>query len=111
MRIGTLARTDSWLVIDDVAGDPFAQLEEFLTRHGFGVWDEPFVPAADGLVADLYLGYRLAGALPGVTEPQPPEPCRLPALACRVRPAEGQRRAVPGRFSVGRFEPTWTAAQ
>jgi len=111
MRIGTLARTDSWLVIDDVAGDPFAQLEDFLTRHGFGVWDEPFVPAADGLVADLYLGYRLAGALPGVTELQPPEPCRLPALACRVRPAEGQRRAVPGRFSVGRFEPTWTAAQ
>ena len=38
-------------------------------------------------------------ALPGVTEPQPPEPCPLPALACRVRPAEGQRRAVPGRFT------------
>ena len=111
MRIGTLARTDSWLVIDDVAGDPFAQLEDFLTRHGFGVWDEPFVPAADGLVADLFLGYRLASALPGVTEPQPPEPCPLPALACRVRPAEGQRRAVPGRFTTGRFEPTWTAAQ
>ena len=69
------------------------------------------MPAADGLVADLFLGYRLASALPGVTEPQPPEPCPLPALACRVRPAEGQRRAVPGRFTVGRFEPTWTAAQ
>ena len=86
---------DQWLVMDDVAGDPFAQLEDFLTRHGFGVWDEPFVPAADGLVADLFLGYRLASALPGVTEPQPPEPCPLPALACRVRPAEGSAARCP----------------
>src|SRR6478736_1488707 len=111
MRIGTLARTDSWLVIDDVAGDPFAQLEEFLTRHGFGVWDEPFVPAADGLVADLYLGYRLAAALPGVNEPMPPEPCPLPALACHVRSASGGREAVAGDFQIGRFQPTWTARQ
>jgi para-aminobenzoate synthetase component 1 len=111
MRIGTVTRTDSWLVLDDVGSDPFGELEDFLTRHGFGVWDEPFVPAADGLVADLFLGYRLAASLPGATEPQPPEPCPLPALACRVRPAEGQRRAVPGSFEVGEFEPTWTAAQ
>src|SRR6478736_6256356 len=109
--MGTAALTDQWLLLDSAEGDPFGRLDEFLASHGFGVWSEPFVPAADGLVADLYLGYRLAGALSGVTEPQPPEPCRLPALACRVRPAEGQRRAVPGRFTVGRFAPTWTAAQ
>src|SRR6188472_1388725 len=109
--MGTAALTDQWLLLDAAQGDPFGQLDEFLAWHGFGVWDEPFVPAADGLVADLFLGYGLAASLPGATEPQPPEPCPLPALACRVRPAEGQRRAVPGSFRVGGFEPTWTLAQ
>jgi para-aminobenzoate synthetase component 1 len=94
-----------------VRDDPFGLLDDFLAGHGFGVWSEPFVPAADGLVADLYLGYQLAVALPGVHGPFPPEPCRLPALACRVRSAEGDRRGVPGGFSVGRFRPTWTAAE
>ncbi|MGZ4431875.1 MAG: anthranilate synthase component I family protein, partial [Gaiellales bacterium] len=64
-----------------------------------------------GLVADLYLGYRLAAALPGVSVPQPPEPCPLPSMACHVRPAEGDRRGVPGRFRAGAFEPTWTAGE
>jgi para-aminobenzoate synthetase component 1 len=86
-------------------------LERFLAEHGFGVWDEPFVPAAEGLVADLYLGYGLSATLPGARVPQPPEPCPLPLLACRVRPAEGQRRAVPGSFHAGRFVPTWSAAE
>ncbi|MDX6535284.1 MAG: para-aminobenzoate synthetase component [Gaiellales bacterium] len=102
---------DDWLVCDRDTADPFGTLEEFLTSHGFGVWSEPFEPAADGLVADLYLGYELAGTLPGVTEPLPHEPCRLPALACRVRSAEGERRAVPGRFRAGEFEQTWTKAE
>ena len=109
--IATTTLTDQWLVVDSVSDDPFEVLDEFLAEHGFGVWSEPFVPAADGLVADLYLGYRLAAALPGVSAQSPPEPCRLPALACRVRSAEGDRRAVPGSFAVGRFEPTWTAAE
>jgi len=91
--------------------DPFGRLDEFLAWHGFGVWSEPFVPAADGLVADLYLGYELASTLPGVTAAMPAEPCPLPALACRVRSGSGGREAVAGRFTVGRFEPTWTEVQ
>jgi hypothetical protein len=83
--------TDRWLVLDAVRGDAFDRLDAFLAAHGFGVWSEPFVPAADGLVADLYLGYALAATLAGVRQPQPPEPCRLPALACHVRSAEGGR--------------------
>ena len=102
---------DQWLLLDAAVDDPFGRLDEFLAGHGFGVWSEPFVPAADGLVADLYLGYALAAALPGVTGPMPPEPCPLPALACRVRSAEGGRQAVPGRFRIGGFQPTWTAAE
>jgi len=109
--MGTAALTDQWLLLDSAQGDPFGQLDEFLAWHGFGVWSEPFVPAADGLVADLYLGYGLAAALPGVNEPMPPEPCPLPALACHVRSASGGREAVAGDFRIGRFQPTWTARQ
>ena len=66
------------------------------------------MPAADGLVADLFLGYAPAASLPGVTAAMPPEPCPLPALACRVRSAEGDRQGVAGRFRVGGFRPTWS---
>jgi para-aminobenzoate synthetase component I len=111
VSVTSRTRSDDWLVCDGGTPDPFGVLEEFLTSHGFGVWSEPFEPAADGLVADLYLGYELARELPGVTKQMPPEPCPLPALACRVRSAEGERRAVPGRFRAGAFEPTWTAAE
>ncbi len=104
-------RTERWLLLDGSEDDPFGLLDAFLAEHGFGVWNEPFVPAADGLVADLHIGYRLAASLPGVAVPQPPEPCPLPALACHVRPAEGDRRGVPGRFAVGAFDRTWTEAE
>src|SRR3954462_2515266 len=109
--MGTAALTDQWLLLDSGQGDPFGQLDEFLAWHGFGVWSEPFVPAADGLVADLYLGYGLPAALRGGNQPMPPEPCPLPALACHVRSASGGREAVAGDFRVGGFEPTWTARQ
>src|SRR5581483_3348282 len=39
----------------------------------------------DGLVADVYLGYRLAETLRRTPSPAPPEPCPLPALAAQVR--------------------------
>jgi len=108
-----VATSDHWLVLDGTTttADPFDTLDAFLAEHGFGIWNEPFTPVADGLIADLYLGYGLAAWLPGVHVPQPPEPCPVPLLACHVRPAGGERRAVPGSFSVGGFEPTWTAAQ
>jgi|tagenome__1003787_1003787.scaffolds.fasta_scaffold20967407_2 para-aminobenzoate synthetase component 1 len=109
--VDAATRTERWLILDGTEGDPFALLDGFLAAHGFGVWDEPFVPAADGLVADLYLGYRLAGWLPGVSVGQPAEPCPLPAVACHVRPVIGDRRGVSGRFQAGRFERTWTPAE
>ena len=41
----------------------------------------------DGLVADVYLGYGLADTLRREPWPSPPEPCALPLVAARVRPA------------------------
>ena len=79
------------------------RLEEFLREHGF------FAPGGERLVADLFLGYRLADALRRDRRPLPPEPCRLPLLACAVRPTsyvvlyENERDL---RF--GGWEPSWT---
>jgi para-aminobenzoate synthetase component 1 len=109
--VTAITLAEDWLLLERAEPEAFDRLDEFLARHGFGVWSEPFVPAADGLVADLYLGYELAATLAGVREPMPPEPCQLPALACRVRSASGGREAVAQRFSVGRFQPTWTPAE
>lgn len=60
-----------------------------------------------GLVADVYLGYGLSDALRRAAAPAPPEPCRLPLLACRVAPAAmswGQSRS---RVRIGRWERSW----
>jgi para-aminobenzoate synthetase component I len=92
-------------VVESAAGDPLGRIERFLADHRFGAADPPV-----GMVADLYLGYGLAAGLPGVREPQPPEPCPLPLAACRVRPA-GATAAAPGRFRAGPFVPTWSAAE
>jgi para-aminobenzoate synthetase component 1 len=61
-------------------------------------------------VADLYLGYALASTLPGVRRAQPAEPCRLPRLACRVRPAQAPARPA-GAFRIGRFSRSWPEAR
>jgi len=53
--------------------------------------------------ADLYLGYRLAGG-------GPPEPCALPAAACHIGATLGSL-PVHAQYTVGAWEPTWTAAQ
>jgi para-aminobenzoate synthetase component I len=92
--------------LDSPAGDPLDQIERFLAGHGFGSATPPV-----GMVADLYLGYRLAASLPGVHEPRPPEPCpQLPLAACRVRSAD-PRRICTESFEVGEFIPTWTPAE
>jgi para-aminobenzoate synthetase component I len=57
----------------------FAALESYLAGEGF--WGR------SGVVADLYLGYGLSEALRRGGTPAPPEPCRLPLLACRIRAA------------------------
>ena len=59
-----------------------------------------------GMVADLYLGYGLSEPLRRTEVPAPPEPCRLPVLACSVRPAAAPRRAATG-YQLGSLERTW----
>ncbi len=76
--------------------DPFERLQAFLD-------------AGRGQPADLFLGYGLAAHLAGVHVPQPAEPCRLPALACRIGPVEPEPDPEP--FSIGEWRPTWTPAQ
>ena len=79
--------------------DAFARLEEYLEAEGF--WDQ------QGVVADLYLGYGLSEPLRRTAAiPAPPEPCPLPLLACRIRPAP-QRRYEATPFEVGAWERTW----
>jgi para-aminobenzoate synthetase component I len=64
----------------------------------------------DGLVADVYLGYRLAETLRREPWPPPPEPCLLPVAAARIRPAGDDRRPAGSSFRVGEWEQTWTPA-
>ena len=63
----------------------------------------------EGLVADVFLGYGLSEPLRRRAAPPPPEPCRLPLLACRVR-LEDEPPPPPGRFAVGEWERTWSDA-
>jgi para-aminobenzoate synthetase component I len=79
----------------------FAALEDFLRDAGF------FAGAAPSLVADVFLGYGLSTTIRRTAAPDPPEPCPLPLLACRIRPVR-EPRAPAGRFSVGEWERTWT---
>jgi para-aminobenzoate synthetase component 1 len=85
------------LELHDAKG-AFAALEEYLAAEGF--WGR------EGVVADLYLGYGLAAAVRRTSSPAPPEPCRLPLLACRIRP---ERSSAPsGRpVRLGEWERTW----
>ena len=58
----------------------------------------------DGLVADVFLAYRLAETLRRTSSPAPPAPCPLPALAARVR----RERAPGGPFRIGEWASTWS---
>jgi para-aminobenzoate synthetase component 1 len=75
----------------------FDALEDYL--HEF--WGR------DGVVADLYLGYGLSAALRRTTLPDPPEPCPLPLLACRVRAADASERVSLVGYELGEWERTW----
>jgi para-aminobenzoate synthetase component 1 len=77
------------------------EVESALRAYGF------LAGGAAGLVADLYLGYRLSDGLRRGPAPAPPEPCPLPAAAVRVRRAD-ERPGARGRFSVGRWERSWS---
>jgi para-aminobenzoate synthetase component I len=77
----------------------FARIEEYLHDSGF-------FGSAEALVADLYLGYGLSRSLRRTSAPDPPEPCRLPFAACRIRSTRGRARPASG-FSIGDWERTW----
>ena len=63
---------------------------------------------ADGVVADVFLHYGLSAALLR-TSAAPPEPCRLPLVACRIR-REDERPRAAGPYSLGDWERSWDDA-
>jgi para-aminobenzoate synthetase component 1 len=77
-----------------------AEVEAVLRARGF------FEGGAEGLVADVYLGYGLSNELRREARSAPPEPCPLPLAAARVRRA-GERATNMRPFSVGEWERTW----
>jgi para-aminobenzoate synthetase component I len=83
-------------VLDASEPAPFERLEAFLDAHR-------------GTAADLFLGYGLAAHLAGVHAAQPPEPCALPLVACRLA-GDDHDDAEPGPFAVGAWERPWTDA-
>jgi para-aminobenzoate synthetase component 1 len=81
-----------------------AEIEAALRGEGF------FEGGADGLVADVYLGYGLSSSLRRETTPLPPEPCPLPPAAVRIRPANETFPAVQQLVTrrVGEWERSWS---
>jgi para-aminobenzoate synthetase component I len=78
------------------------RLDEWLRGRGF------FAAGGEGLVAELYLGYGLSEPLRRRSTPPPEEPCPLPLAACRL---VGDPEARAGRFWIGDWEQTWSAAE
>jgi para-aminobenzoate synthetase component 1 len=79
--------------------DPLAALEGYLA-------DEGFRHHGDDLVADVFLGYGISRGLRRAPWPDPPEPCRLPLLAARIRPRD-EHPPAPGRFRIGEWRRSW----
>ena len=80
----------------------FERVETHLREAGF------FAGGAEGLCAEVYLGYGLSRAVRRAPWPDPPEPCPLPLAACRIRPAS-EPAPPAGPFGVGEWEATWEA--
>jgi para-aminobenzoate synthetase component 1 len=94
------------------ADDAFGRLDRYLRDQGF------FAPGAsrDDKVADVYLGYGLSRAMRRIDLLDPPEPARLPLLACAIRPPDAVADAGAGptnedAFHVGAWQLTWTAQE
>jgi para-aminobenzoate synthetase component I len=87
------------LEVWDERADPFEAVDRYLRRAAF-------FTARDERVADVFFAYRISDRLRRRTVPAPPEPCRLPLAACRIR----ERRAPAassGRYAVGEWQETW----
>jgi para-aminobenzoate synthetase component I len=78
--------------------EPLAELEAYLAETGF--------PTRDDLVADVFLGYAISRSLRRAPWPDPPEPCRLPLAAARIRRAD-ERPERPAKFTIGEWERSW----
>ncbi len=82
-----------------------AEVETTLRAHGF------FGDGAEGVVADVYLGYGLSGSMRRAQKtPLPPEPCPLPPAAVRIR-ADDEAPIAAGSFSTGAWEQTWSPGE
>ena len=81
-----------------------ADVESVLRAEGF------FQREADGVVADVYLGYGLSSAIRRETTEPPAEPCPLPPAAIRIRPANEPLSALQHSVAwrVGRWSRTWS---
>jgi para-aminobenzoate synthetase component I len=86
------------------ADGAFVLLEDYLRGAGF------FGGRAEGVVADVYLGYGLSQGLRRGPGPPPPEPCRLPLLACQIRGVD-EDSPSPGGFVVGEWDRSWSDAE
>jgi len=91
-----------------------AEVEGVLRAEGF------FEGGADGLVADVYLGYGLSAAIRRDGTPPPAELCPLPAAAVQIRHVpvtapwdshSGMARTDGGTFEIGSWSRTWTDAE
>jgi para-aminobenzoate synthetase component I len=99
-----------------------AEIDSWLRAQGF------FEGGADGLVADVYLGYGLSDALRRTGVRTPTEPCLLPAAAAEIRqvtqcyklesPAASaeiqqvtQCYEVGAPFRIGAWERSWSDAE
>jgi para-aminobenzoate synthetase component 1 len=78
--------------------EPLTELEAYLAERGFF--------ATDDLVADVFLGYGISRSLRRAPWPDPPEPCRLPLAAARIRPRQ-EERVDPGPFRIREWERSW----
>ncbi|HEY7003825.1 MAG TPA: chorismate-binding protein, partial [Gaiellaceae bacterium] len=78
----------------------FAAIEDHLREVGF------FGGGAEGVVADVFLGYGLSARLRRGGWPDPPEPCPLPVAACRVRP-DTELSLSHADFRIGDWNRTW----
>jgi para-aminobenzoate synthetase component I len=78
-----------------------AAVETTLRAHGF------FGGGAEGVVADVYLGYGLSDSLRRGQKPSPAEPCPLPSAAIDIRQVASCYKEG-GAFTVGAWERSWT---
>jgi para-aminobenzoate synthetase component I len=83
------------------APDPLAEVEGYLGEAGF------FGRGADGLVADIFLAYAISRSLRRAPWPSPPEPCRLPLAAARIRPRD-EPASRADAFRIGDWRRSWS---